>query len=136
MEQHKPYDELTLEELLELALSEETHDGYERLTDIETFILETKIRPSEKVRVEGPLIYWAYCKWCKTKRIVPLKRHPFFAEFKKRFTVVLNDHGGPKYLVEPEPFEISKDEWWVMRKAMRNEKEKAAKRSKKPRTKS
>lgn len=123
MEPRKPFlDNVSIEDLIELASKEATVDESSKITDVGFFIMDTTITPVDKMpRTEGPHIYWAYCKWCKRNSKVPMTRVKFFAEFKKRFKICHSSKGGVTYWIDPKPFELSTDEWWEMRRALRRE---------------
>jgi hypothetical protein len=118
MSQSNPYDtNISIEELIKLAQADTTND---RISDVGEFILECQLVPTEKALVESMIVYWTYIKWCKGKGIVPLGRNSFHKEFKTRFKDVQRPNG-KRYYIESAALTISKDEWWRMRKALRNE---------------
>lgn len=132
MAQQRSFDNLTIEELIALADKERTVDTSDKMSAIERFIFDTQITVVDKMpRTESPNVYWAYCKWCKANDRVPATRKLFFREFKTKYEMCNSTKGVKTFWIDPTPFEISKDEWWEMRRVLRREPKKRSKATKK-----
>ena len=108
---------MNLEDLINLAKAEKTIDQDPRLNNYLDFVVDMPMvstQPDGKW-VEAQTIYWVYLKWCKTHK----KNHLGRGEFFKRIQL---DHkrwysrNGVMYRVTSEPFVISREEWFLMRK--------------------
>lgn len=105
-----------LEELLNLAKSEKTTYENSGYTDIEYFIIDCNIQPSETERVDILLIHWYYIKWCISKKIKPLFLDNFGKYFIKRFKRYKAERRRQYYVKNSDQFNVSQDELWQIRK--------------------
>jgi hypothetical protein len=111
--------ELPVEELLKLALSSDEDVVMEKLTDAAKFIYEFGIKPGDE-RVSAQMVYHHYKQWKGNGDLVP--RTYFFRDFCKYFDKYQDEHG-MHYLLDPKPFDLSKEEWWRMRADLRRERD-------------
>lgn len=113
---------LSIEELIEAAKKLPTKNETEKLNNVEKFILDIGVVEDLSNEVPTQNIYWIYHKWSEYKGTKRLNRKLFFTEFgrifKRRFK-----SGSPVYYVNKQPFELSMDEWWEMRKHFRMHKD-------------
>jgi len=109
---------LTEQELIELA-NQATEEELKPLTQFELFMKDVGAGTG-KDWVDAQLIYWCYLKWCEEKNIIPKSRYHFsrgIAKFYKR----IPDKGTVYYVMNKEPFVVSDDERWAMRRDWRQE---------------
>jgi len=112
--------ELTEEELVAIAKQPSVDKPRKiKLNEMEQFISDVGIEASEDI-VPGQHIYWVYRNWCRDLGKKPKTNIKFFREFKKHFTIYTMRHGGKCYLVKKEPFELTEQEWWDMKKFYRD----------------
>lgn len=110
--------ELSVEELLELATSSNEDVVMDKITDAAKFIYELGIKPGDH-KISAQIIYYHYKKW-KGRFNTAQPRTYFFRDFSKYFQRVSDTHGS-HYLLDPKPFDLSKETWWLMRKQLRRE---------------
>lgn len=94
----------------ELDLPKVTH----KLTEVERFIRANNIQ-SGNTEIQAMRIYILYWKW-KDKRYLSVSQ--FFKEFKNYFKSKSNEYG-KVYMLNPTPFDMSKEGWWEYRKQLR-----------------
>lgn len=108
--------ELSVEDLVKLATSSDEDVVMEKLTDSAKFIYELGIRPGDD-KVSAQMIFHHYKQW---KGSEYQSRNRFFRDFSKYFQRVIDEHGS-YYLVDPKPFDLSQEQWWIMRAELRHE---------------
>ena len=118
--------DLSVEELIALAEgSKPVEHKVEEATEAAKFIYALNIRHGD-ARIPAQLIYYTYKQWKGWSNKYQPKPF-FFREFTKYFEQVRTKEG-ISYLLDPKPFDLSEETYWIMRKQQRDEK---AKRSKK-----
>lgn len=132
----KNLHELSVDDLVQLAQENpppSTED--EKVTEASQFIYALNIRHGDH-KVSAELIYHTFKEW---KGLYQKKWQPpayFFRDFKKYFTSVRGKHG-VSYLLDPTPFDLSRENYFLVRYQQRREKaySKAEKTKKKRRKK-
>ncbi len=117
---NKIVHELSIEELLEIAKGAKPEDTFgDKVTEAARFIYDLKIRAGT-TKISGQLVYWHYKSYKgfrNTKQPKPL----FYRDFNKYFKVERNKHG-TYYNLDPAPFDLSKENYWLMVADKRNKK--------------
>lgn len=123
--------ELSVEELIKLAGGSKPADHeVGEATEVAKFIYALNIRNGDD-RISAQLIYYTYKQWkgwLNKYQPKPL----FFRDFTKYFEQVRTKEG-ISYLLDPKPFDMSTETYWLMKKDQREQK---AKKSKKGSTRS
>lgn len=114
-------DELTEEELLALANGASVDQVIEKISEAGKFIHAKGIRDG-KVKIRAFIVYYLYREWRGFRNKKQSKLY-FFRDFSKYFTSH-RDKDGAFYLLNPKPFDLSKDNYWIVRSEIRNEKAK------------
>lgn len=118
--------ELSTEDLIALASGAKPEDIADKLTEASKFIYDLNIKHGDE-KISAQLIYHTYKHWkgWDQKR---QSKNLFFRDFKKYFTPHRTAQG-ICYLLNPKPFDLSDDAYWLMRNELRNEKTKKSKKS-------
>lgn len=125
---------LSEEDLVALASGVKPEEIVEKLTEAAKFAYELNIRHGD-TKVPAQVIYHTYKHWKgwnQKRQSKPL----FFRDFGKLFEAhrVTN---GMVYLLNPKPFDLSQEAFWLIRKELRDEKtQKPTRQSKAPKSKS
>lgn len=119
---------IDLDKLLEIAESSEEPVKFED-TEAEKYIAAEGIESGDK-RIPTFTIYYHYHCWNKNKKKL-LTRRKFFLQFKKHFQSIQTSDG-KAYLLNPEPFDLTREGYFKARALLRRErsvrkKEKATK---------
>ena len=123
----KVVHELSVEDLIKLA-SGATAKDHEvgEATEAAKFIYALNIRHGDE-RIPAQLIYYTYKQWKGWDNKYQPKPF-FFRDFSKYFEQVRTKEG-ISYLLDPKPFDLSKDTYWLMRKDQRESKAKKSKKT-------
>lgn len=110
-----------------IEIARQSKDKVEPINEVEEFILEYPVEPSDTDQVEATAIYWRYLEWWKNRHAKytkkkPIARRQFFGKFAKYF-IWYNSLGGKRYGVVADKFELDTKEWFAMRKHLREEQE-------------
>ncbi len=108
--------ELDTDVLLALATASDEDVVMDKLTDSAKFIYDFGIKPGDD-KISAAIIYYHYKKW-QREDFQPRTR--FFRDFSKYFQRIEDEHGS-HYLLDPKPFDLSKETWWKMRTELRRE---------------
>lgn len=126
--EHSDKKEPTLEELLELAKSTPTLDNKDAsVNSVDEFIIAYNIRPIRGEYAYAEQVYWIYHNWCVDNKHTEIPRIKFHIQMKKRFEWYCRQ-GRDVYRIEKKDFEISQEEYFKMRKFLRNAKDKKTKK--------
>jgi hypothetical protein len=119
--------ELSIEDLIALAQGADEEVIMDKLSEAGKFIFEMKIKHGD-VRIPAFVIYHTYKNWkgWDQKR----QSKPFFFKDFKKYFEPLRTTDGMVYLLNPKPFDLSEDNYWLIRAEIRNEKTKKSKNSK------
>ena len=93
-------DNLTIDELLELAESNNESIDSSKPTDVDNYIKKFKITAGVDL-VPSYIIYYHYRQWRKTKY---MRKTHFFHKFSEIFE---RKNTQPKYYINAEPFDMS-----------------------------
>lgn len=118
----KVLHELSIEELINLANEAKTDEPkVQEATEAAKFIYALTIRHGD-VRIPAQLIYYAYREW-KGWSNKPQPKPFFFRDFTKYFESVRTKEG-ISYLLDPKPFDLSQETYFMVRKQIRDERSK------------
>lgn len=106
-------DKDEIQKLLELASSGPADEPYIELNEAERFALSCGVTSGE-TRVLFLQVYLAYYNWSDK----PLQMLPFAHQFRKLFHQIKRDHSR-YYLLNPEPFDLTADTYFKVRKQLR-----------------
>lgn len=118
--------ELSIEDLVALAQGAKPEDIAEKISEAAKFIYEMNIKHGD-AKIPAALIYHTYkCwkGWDQKRQSKPF----FFRDFSKYFDPHRTTDG-MCYLLNPKPFDLSDETYWLIRAEMRNEKAKKNKKS-------
>ena len=120
--------ELDVESLIALAKGAKEEVIMEKLSQAGQFIFDLKIKNGD-TKISAAMIYYTYKQWrgWDQKR---QSKPQFFKDFKRYFEPQRTAEG-LVYLLNPKPFDLSEEAWWLMRKSIRDEKTKKSKRQSK-----
>lgn len=121
----KVVHELSVEDLIKLAQGSKEPVVMEELTEASKFIYALNIRHGDD-RIPAQLIYYTYKQW-KGWDKRPQPKPFFFRDFTKYFEQIRTKEG-ISYLLDPKPFDLSKETYWLMRKDQREQKAKKSKK--------
>lgn len=122
--------ELSIEDLLKLAQGSSEPIVMEGVSESSKFIYALNIRHGDE-RIPAQLIYHTYRHW-KGWANKPQPKPYFFRDFSKQFEQV-RTKDGMCYLLDPKPFDLSKETYWLLRKDIREQRAKQkSKREKTP----
>jgi hypothetical protein len=117
--------ELSVEDLIKLASGSKTgNHEVEEATEAARFIYALNIRHGDE-RIPAQLIYYTYKQWKGWNNKFQPKPF-FFRDFTQYFEQV-RTKDGISYLLDPKPFDLSKETYWMMRKDQREQKAKQKK---------
>lgn len=119
--------ELPVEELIKLATKSDEEIVTDKLTEAAKFIYALKIKHG-KEPISAPLIYHTYKLWKGWDNKKQAK--PFFFRDFSTFFEKYRTKDGTSYLLDPKPFDLSKETYWLMRADMRREKSRRKKNEK------
>lgn len=122
--------ELSVEELIQLAQESAEPVVMEELTEASKFIYANNIRHGD-VKIPAQLIYYTYKQWKGWDR-KPQPKPYFFRDFSKYFEQVRTKEG-MTYLLDPKPFDLSQETYFMIRKDIREQR--AKRQAKKTQTK-
>lgn len=117
-----------VEELIDIALQEETTDEFQKMDSVQEFFLDINLTPDEKDKADSQSIYWVYQKWCIQNEKEFVNRFKFFKQLRMKAKFMYS-RGTTFVYVKSEPFNLSQDEWLLMRRAYRKETNDAVKRA-------
>lgn len=118
--------ELSVEDLIKLAGGNKPSNEVKDVTEAAKFIYALNLRHGD-VRIPAQLIYYTYKQW-KGWDKRPQPKPFFFRDFTTYFEQVRTKEG-MSYLLDPKPFDLSKDTYWLMRKDQREQKAKKGKKA-------
>ena len=123
---NKIVHELSTDDLIALAKGASQEVIMEKLTEASKFIYDLGIKHGDE-KIPASLIYHTYKHWkgWNNKR---QSKGLFFKDFKKYFEPHRTTHG-MVYLLNPKPFDLSDEAYWLIRSELRNEKTKKNKKS-------
>jgi hypothetical protein len=130
MDSFTPFDN-ELEKLIALVEKGEAAEASE-LTEAERFVISVGIKDGE-TGIQAMVVWFRYTDWCKSLNRKPITIWSFFRQFKKLFQLK-RDKTWRTYRLDPAPFDLSLDAYWIMRRKMRDSREKAARVKKKQNT--
>lgn len=120
--------ELSVEDLINLAQKSQEPVVMDELTEASKFIYELGIRHGDE-KIPAQLIYYTYKQWKGWENKFQPKPY-FFRDFSKYFESVRSSDG-INYLLDPKPFDLSKEAYWLSRKDAREQKAKVRKKTQK-----
>jgi hypothetical protein len=126
MSSKKIVHELSIEDLMALAAGAKSEEIVEKVSEAAKFIYDLNIKHGDD-QVSSDLIYYTYKHWKgwdQKRQSKPI----FFKDFKKYF----EPHRvttGLVYLLDPKPFDLSSENYWRLRKEIREAKAKKSKKS-------
>lgn len=110
--------ELSVEDLIKLAQDSKQPVVMDDITEASKFIYALNIRHGD-VRIPAQLVYFTYKQW-KGWDKKPQPKPYFFRDFSKQFESVRTNEG-TSYLLDPKPFDLSEENYWLMRKDLREQ---------------
>lgn len=118
--------ELSTEELIKLASKSIPKEKEEtKVTEAASFIYALNLRHGD-VRIPVQLIYYTYKQW-KGWDNKPQPKPYFFRDFSKYFEQA-RTKDGMTYLLDPKPFDLSKETYFIVRKEIRDSRAKKTKK--------
>lgn len=118
--------ELSVEDLVALAAGAKPEDIIEKISEAAKFIYEVNIKHGDD-KISAPLIYHTYKGWKGWDQKRQSKPF-FFRDFNKYFTPH-RTNSGMVYLLNPKPFDLSEETYWLIRKEQREVKSKKNKKA-------
>lgn len=112
----KVVHELSIEDLIKLAQGSNEPVVMDELTEASKFIYALNIRNGD-IKIPAQLIYYTYKQW-KGWDKRPQPKPFFFRDFTKYFEQV-RTKDGISYLLDPKPFDLSEETYWLMKKDQR-----------------
>jgi hypothetical protein len=112
-----------LEELLKLAESAQNPEEKD-LNEAERWVVAAGIKAGSE-RISNALLYYTYCEWAER----PIVKYQFTRQFKKLFKQHLD--GERFYLLDPAPFDLSRDTYFKIRRNMRDARKRNARKENK-----
>lgn len=119
--------DLPLDALLELAQGAPQEAVIEKLSEAAKFIFAVGIKHGT-TKVPAQTVYYCYRDW-KGWRNKPQPKLYFFRDFKKYFKSE-RDKDGVYYLLNDKPFDMSEENYWLIRKEIREERARQKKKKK------
>jgi len=113
--------ELSEADLIALAAGAKPEDVVEKISEAAKFIYDLNIKHGD-TKVPAQVIYHTYKHW----RGMQNKRQSkpfFFRDFSKYYDPV-RISSGIVYMLNPKPFDLSPEAYWLIRSEIRNEKSK------------
>lgn len=129
MSENKIVHELSVEDLVRLANSSKEEIVMDKVSEAAKFIYHQNIRIGD-TKISAQLLYHTYKHW-KGWRNRKQPKHLFFRDFNKYFEPK-RDKNGNYYTLDETGFDLSKQNYWIMRKELRDEKHNGQKTKKKP----
>jgi hypothetical protein len=127
MSDRKIVHDLSVEELIQLASGAKPSDiKVKEATEAAKFIYALNIRHGD-VRIPAQLIYYTYKQWKGWDHKYQPKPF-FFRDFTTYFEQVRTKEG-ISYLLDPKPFDLSQETYWLLRKDIREQKAKKRKKA-------
>lgn len=115
--------DIELEELLKLAEGSPNPEEKE-LNEVERWVIAAGIKEGSE-KVSNSLLYYTYCEWAEK----PIVKYQFSQQFKKLFKQHLD--GERFYLLDPAPFDLSRDTYFKIRRNMRDARKRRARKENK-----
>ncbi len=118
--------ELSTDDLVSLLKGADEEVVMEKISEAAKFIYDLKIKHGD-TKVPAQVIYHTYKHWRgwnQKRQSKPL----FFRDFSKYFTAHRTGDG-MCYLLNPKPFDLSDEAYWLIRAELRNEKAKKHKKA-------
>ena len=116
MSSKKIVHELSIDDLIKLAQGSEKPVVMDGPTEAAKFTYALNIRHGE-AKISAELIYFTYKQWRGWDKR-PQPKPYFFRDFTKQFEKVRTNEG-ISYLLDPRPFDLSKEQFWLMKKDSR-----------------
>ncbi len=119
--------DIPLEELLKIASDSDEEVVVDKLTEAAKFIYELGIKHGD-TKIPAQIVYHTYKiwkGWQNKKQAKPL----FFKDFSKYFESK-RTKDGVHYLLNPKPFDLTEETYWIIRADIRREKSKRKKHEK------
>ncbi len=118
--------ELSEEDLVALASGAKPETIVEKVSEAAKFVYDLNIKHGDE-KVSAQLIYYTYKHWkgWDQKR---QSKPTFFRDFNKYFEPHRVTEGNV-YLLNPKPFDLSEENYWRMRKEVREAKAKKTKKT-------
>ena len=127
MSDHKIIHQLTDEELLQIAQGAKADKVIEKVSEAAKFIYGMSIREGYEP-ISAMMVYHTYKQYKGWNNKCQSKRY-FYRDFNKYFTPHRN-RDGLYYLLDPRSFDLSPENYFIMRKDHRDGKAKRKKASK------
>lgn len=118
--------ELSVDDLVALAQGADEEVIMDKICDAAKFIYDMDIKHGE-TKIPAALIYHTYKVWNGWNQKRQSKPF-FFRDFSKYFSPHRTTDG-MCYLLNPKPFDLSDETFWLIRAEMRNEKAKKSKKA-------
>lgn len=109
--------DLSTEDLIKLASGATVDENELQITESAKFIYSLNIRHGD-IKIPAQLIYYTYKQW-KGWDKKPQPKPYFFRDFSKYFEQV-RTKDGINYLLDPKPFDLSIETYFLMRKDLRD----------------
>ncbi len=111
--------ELSDSDLVALASGAKAEDVIDKISQAAKFIYDLNIKHGDE-KISADIVYHTYKHWkgWDQKR---QSRPIFFRDFKKYFEPHRTSNG-LVYLLDPKPFDLSPENYWIVRKAIREAK--------------
>lgn len=126
MTSKKIVHELSIDELMKLATGSTEPIVMEGLSEASKFIYALEIKHGVE-KIPAQTIYYTYKQW-KGWDKRPQPKPFFFRDFSKFFEQTRTSQG-MCYLLNPKPFDLSQEAYWLARKDIREQKAKNRKKT-------
>jgi hypothetical protein len=113
--------ELSVDDLIALASGAKPEDIIEKINEAARFIYDLNIKHGD-TKISAVIIYHTYKHW-KGWNQKRQSKALFFKDFKKYFEPHRTTDG-IVYHLNPKPFDLSSEAYWLVRKQLRDEKRK------------
>lgn len=127
-DKNKIIHELATEDLLKIINDTDEDIIMDKLSEAAKFIYACNIKHGLE-KISAQLVYHTYKEWKGWDNKKQAKPN-FFRDFKKYFEPKRNATE-VYYLLDPKPFDLSQETYWIIRNEIRNEKAKKNKKSNK-----
>lgn len=118
--------ELSDEDLIRLIEGVKLETIMEKVSEAAKFLYALKIKHGDE-KITAQLVYYTYKQYKGWDNKLQNKAQ-FFKDFNTYFTPK-RDQNGMYYLLDPKPFDLSEENFWIMKAAARREKAKKTKKS-------
>lgn len=118
--------ELSIDDLMDLVNKSDKPIEVDKPSEAAKFIYELNIRHGDE-KIPAQLIYYTYKQW-KGWDKRPQPKPYFFRDFSKYFETTRTKEG-ICYLLDPKPFDLSKETYFLVRKDIREHREKQKKKT-------